>query len=105
MGFTSSQKRRILSLYLKSYFLSEITRMSNHDPHKVDRYLSDFERMCDIAKDEAPLGRIHFLIGSGKRLVKEYLRMLKELRVVADPNSATLLGTGDKTNGSGLTLT
>ena len=105
MGFTSSQQRRILSLYLKRYFFSEITRMSNHDPHKVDRYLSNFERMCDIAKNEAPLGRIHFLTGLGKRLVKEYLRMIKELKVVADPNLATSLSMRDKTNGSGLTLT
>lgn len=92
-------------MYLRSYLLSEITRMSNHDLHKVDRYLSDFERMCDIIKDEAPLGRIRFLTELGKRLVREYLRMSKELRVVADPNSDTLLGTGDKTNDSGLTLT
>ena len=92
-------------MYLRSYLLSKITRMSNHDLHKVDRYLSDFERMCDIIKDEAPLGRIRFLTELGKRLVREYLRMSKELRVVADPNSDTLLGTGDKTNDSGLTLT
>jgi hypothetical protein len=58
-----------------------------------------------MAKDEAHLDRIRFLSGLGKRLVKEYLRMTKEFRVVADPNSATSLSTGDKTNGSGLTLT
>ena len=85
-------------MYLKSYLLSEITRMSNHDLHKLDRYLSDFERMCDIAKNEAPLGRIHFLTGLGERLVKE-------LRGVADPNLAMSLSMRDKTNGSGLTLT
>jgi len=79
--------------------------MSNQGLHKVDRYLSDFKQMCDIAKNEAPLGRIHFLTGLGKRLVKEYLKMIKELRVVADPNLATSLSTRDKTNDSGLTLT
>ena len=92
-------------MYLRSYLLSKITRMSNHDLHKVDRYLSDFERMCDIIKDEAPLGRIRFLTELGKRLVREYLRMSKELRVVAAPNPATPLSMRDETNDSGLTLT
>jgi hypothetical protein len=48
--FTVSQRRQILSLYLKSYFLSKVTRMCIHYLYKLDRYLSDFERMCDVAK-------------------------------------------------------
>jgi len=105
LGPTINHKTQALFLYLKSHLPSEFTRLFKHDPHKVDSYLSDFEWMSDMAKDEAHLDGIRFLFGMGKRLVKEYLIMIKELRVVVDPNLATSLSIGDKTSGSGLILT
>ena len=70
----------------------------------MDSYLSDFEWMSDMVKDEAHVDGICCLSGMGKRLAKEYLVVIKELRVVVDPNSATSLSTGDKARGSGLKL-
>jgi len=104
LGPTINHKRQALFLYLKSHLPSEFTRLFKHDPHKVVSYLSDFEWMSDMATDEAHLDGIRFLFGMGKRPVKDYLVMIRELRVVIDPNSATSLGTGDKTNCSVLTL-
>ena len=45
------------------YFTSEIARMTNHDPYNVDRYLRDFERVYDMARDGASLNKICFLTG------------------------------------------
>jgi hypothetical protein len=104
LGPTINHKIQALFLYLKSHITSEFTRLFKYDPHKVDSYLSDFEWMSDMTEDEAHLDGIRFLSGMGKRLVKGCLGRIKELRVPVDPNSATSLSTGDKTNGSGLTL-
>lgn len=100
LGSTISHKKEIVALYLRGYFPSEIGRMTNHDPHNVDRYLRDFERVYDIAKDGAPLDKICFLTGLGHRLVKEYLRIIKEHDGVAAPAPVTSLSRGGEANDS-----
>ena len=64
-----------------------------------------FQSHNDIAKNGSPHDKIRLLTGLGKRLVKGYLRIIKEFRVIADPNPAILLDRGDRTNGSGMILT
>ncbi|MHA1280792.1 MAG: DUF1670 domain-containing protein [Candidatus Helarchaeota archaeon] len=78
MGMTFSHKRLIIELHLKGLFTSEIARISNHDPGNVDRYIDDFERVLEFAKENAPVYKISFFTGMSERLVKEYLNIVKE---------------------------
>jgi DNA-binding CsgD family transcriptional regulator len=102
LGSTISHKRQIVALHLQGYFTSEIARMTNHDPHNVDRYLRDFERVYDMARDGAPLNKICFLTGLSPRLVKEYLRIIKEHDLIPAPDlvGATSLSGGGKAHAS-----
>lgn len=83
LGTTISHKRQIVSLHLQGYFTSEIARITNHDPQNVDRYLRDFERVYDMAKDGAPFKRICFLTRLSPKLVKEYLKLMEEQSLIS----------------------
>ena len=88
MGMTFSHKRLIVELHLKGLFTSEIARISNHDPENVDRYIDDFERVLEFAKENAPVYKITFYTGMSERLVKEYLEIVKEHKLAEyQPNS------------------
>jgi hypothetical protein len=102
LGPTISHKRQIVALHLQGYFPSEIARMTSHDPNNVDRYIRDFERVYDMARDGAPLNKICFLTGLSPRLVKEYLRIIQEQGLIPVPNSASAisLSKGDEAHGS-----
>jgi hypothetical protein len=78
MGMTFSHKRLIIELHLKGLFTSEIARISDHDPQNVDRYIDDFERVLEFAREEAPIYKIAFYTGMSERLIKEYLNIIKE---------------------------
>jgi hypothetical protein len=98
LGSTISHKRQIVALHLQGYFPSEIARMTNHDPHNVDRYLRDFERVYDMAREGAPLNKVCFLTGLSPRLVKEYLRIIKEQGLIPAPDpvaSVSFVGGGE----------
>ena len=82
MGMTFSHKRLIVELHLKGLLTSEIARISNHDPVNVDRYIDDFERVYEFAKEEAPIYKISFYTGMSENLVKEYLNIIKEHNLV-----------------------
>ncbi|MBT9165778.1 MAG: hypothetical protein DDT25_00433 [Chloroflexi bacterium] len=56
-----SHKSQAMHLYLKGFTPTEIARMTNHDPHNVDRYLRDFEQVYDMVRDGASLNKICFL--------------------------------------------
>lgn len=100
LGSTLSHKRQIVALHLQGYFPSEIARMTNHDPHNVDRYLRDFERVYDLARDGVPLHKICFLTGLSPRLVKEYLRIIHHHRLLPSPDLAPIsLNRGGETHG------
>jgi hypothetical protein len=78
LGSTISHKKEIVALHLQGYLTSEIARMTNHNPHNVDRYLRDFKRGYDMARDGASLNKICFLTGLSPRLVKEYLGIIQK---------------------------
>lgn len=84
MGMTFSHKRLIIELHLKGLFTSEIARISNHDPENVDRYIDDFERVLEFAKEDAPIYKISFYTGMSEKLVKEYLAIIKEHKLVSE---------------------
>ena len=69
---------------LKGLLTSEIARISNHDPVNVDRYIDDFERVLEFAKENAPIYKISFYTGMSERLIKEYLSIIKDHELVAD---------------------
>ena len=91
LGSTINHKKEIVALYLKGCLTSEIARLTNHDPQNVDRYLSDFDRVYDMAKDGAPLHKIRFLTGLSSNLVEEYLKIINEHGLIpaSDPVSVT----------------
>lgn len=78
MGMALSHKRQIIDLYLEGRLSSEIGRLTSHDPVNVDRYIGDFERILEFAREETPMYKICFYTGMSERLVKEYLRIIKE---------------------------
>lgn len=100
LGSTISHKREIVALHLQGYFTSEIARMTNHDPHNVDRYLRDFERVYDMARDRASLNKICFLTGLSPRLVKEYLGIIQKQGITHDLVPVASLSRGDKIHAS-----
>lgn len=100
LGSTISHKREIVALHLQGYLTSEIARMTNHDPHNVDRYLRDFERVYDMARDGASLNKICFLTGLSPRLVKEYLGIIQKQGITHDLIPVASLSRGDKIHAS-----
>jgi hypothetical protein len=78
MGLSMSHKRQIIDLHLQGYSTTEIARRTNHDPVNVDRYIEDFERVLEFAREDVPVYKICFYTGMSERLVKEYLNIIKE---------------------------
>jgi hypothetical protein len=99
LGSTISHKREIVALHLQGYLTSEIARMTNHDPHNVDRYLRDFERVYEIARDGASLNKICFLTGTS-RLVKEYLGIIQKQGITHGLVPVAPLSRGNKIHAS-----
>jgi hypothetical protein len=78
IGMTFSHKRQIVDLHLQGYFTSEIARKTAHDPVNVDRYIQDFQRVLEFAKEYSPIERIAFYTGLSQSLIKEYLQITSE---------------------------
>lgn len=86
MGMTFSHKRQIVQLHLQGHLTSEIARVTHHDPVNVDRYVQDFERVLEFARENAPIYKICFYTGMSERLVKEYLAIVKEQNLFSKQN-------------------
>lgn len=84
MGMTFTHKRQIIALHLQGYFTSEIAKITNHDPMNVDRYIQDFERLLEFAKEKAPINKICFYTGLSEGLAREYLDIISENRLVKE---------------------
>ena len=82
MGMTFSHKRQIVGLHLQGLLTSEIARITSHDPVNVDRYIDDFERVLEFAREDTPVHKICFYTGMSERLVKEYLDIIKEHNLI-----------------------
>ena len=89
MGMTFSHKRMIVELHLKGLFTSEIARISDHDPQNVDRYIDDFERVLEFAREDAAIYKIAFFTGMSERLIKEYMEIIKEHKLLEEEKSKT----------------
>lgn len=86
IGMTFSHKRQIVQLHLQGHLTSEIARVTHHDPVNVDRYIQDFERVLEFARENAPVYKICFYTGMSERLVKEYLAIVKEQDLLSGQN-------------------
>ena len=86
IGMTFSHKRQIVQLHLQGHLTSEIARVTHHDPVNVDRYIQDFERILEFARENAPVYKICFYTGMSERLVKEYLAIVKEQDLLIEQN-------------------
>jgi hypothetical protein len=86
IGMTFSHKRQIVQLHLQGHLTSEIARVTHHDPVNVDRYIQDFERVLEFARENAPIYKICFYTGMSERLVKEYLAIVKEQDLLSGQN-------------------
>lgn len=86
IGMTFSHKRQIVGLHLQGHLTSEIARVTHHDPENVDRYIQDFERVLELARENAPIYKICFYTGMSERLVKEYLAIVKEQNLLSKEN-------------------
>lgn len=94
LGSNISHKRQIVALHLQGYFPSEIARVTDHDPNNVDRYLGDFERVYDMAKDGASPNRISFITGLSEKLVTEYLKIVEEHGLLLSQPQGPVPGSG-----------
>lgn len=71
-GMSISHKKEIVGMHLKGLLTSDIARRTSHDPTNVERYIGNFERVLDFAREGMPLQKICFYTGLGPRLVREY---------------------------------
>jgi len=79
IGKGISHKVWIVSLYLQWKTYSEIERMTGHTAGSIKTYLHDFCRVM-MARERgiASAREIGYYLGRTERLVREYLRLLKE---------------------------
>ena len=77
IGRAMTHKRIILEFYKKGYQTPEIARMTNHTVEACDRYIKAYkkvEKLNRTMKSE----EIAQILGMGKSLVDEYIRILNE---------------------------
>ena len=77
IGRAITHKKIILNLYRKGYQTPDIARMTNHTQEACNRYIKAYkkiEKLSRTMKNE----EIAQILGMGKSLVEEYLRILNK---------------------------
>jgi DNA-binding CsgD family transcriptional regulator len=82
IGPTVTHKRQILASYLQGLSTEEIARKTYHDPHSVDRYIADFQRVLELGRDNVPVHKIQFYTKLSRKVVLEYLEIIKEHNLI-----------------------
>jgi hypothetical protein len=72
-----THKKIILELYRKGYQTPEIVRMANHTEQACDRYIKAYKNVEKLNRTMIN-EEIAIILGMGKSLVKEYIRILNE---------------------------
>jgi predicted transcriptional regulator len=75
IGRAMTHKRIILNLYRKGYQTPDIARMTNHTQEACDRYIKAYKKVEKLSKTMKP-EEIAQILGMGKSLVEEYIRIL-----------------------------
>lgn len=77
IGRAITHKRIILRLYRKGYQTPDIARMTNHTEEACDRYIKAYKKVEKLSKTMKS-EEIAQILGMGKSLVEEYIRILNE---------------------------
>lgn len=88
MGSTQTHKRTAILLYLQGHLTAEIARQIQHAPEDVDRYIYDYQRVIELAQEGKSIADISFLTALRPHLVREHLRLWKELKAMKQADSA-----------------
>jgi hypothetical protein len=78
MGPTVTHKRPAILAYLQSHNTAEAARLIHHDPGAVDRYINDYERVRELARESKNVPQICFLTKLSKHVVQQYLALWQE---------------------------
>jgi hypothetical protein len=109
-GRGQSHKAKIVEMYLQRMTYSEIVRKTRHSPGAIKRYVETFGRVVVLCeKGIGDVGEIAYVVGSSRRLVREYL-VLRErydrpeyrdrLEEIARQVRRVLSGGGEEKRGS-----
>jgi len=78
MGPTLTHKRPAVLAYLQNHSTAEAARLIHHDPGAVDRYINDYERVRELARESKNVPQICFLTKLSKHVVQQYLALWQE---------------------------
>ena len=73
LGRTQTHKGPILMLHYQGLLTQEIARRTNHEPHRVDKYLQDHHRIVTAHQAGHTFDEICLLTGLSPSLVREHL--------------------------------
>jgi DNA-binding transcriptional ArsR family regulator len=79
MGRAQTHKGAILTLYYQGLLTREISRRTSHDPHRVDKYIKDHQRVVAAHKADHSFDEICLLTGLSPGLVREHLDWYQRL--------------------------
>ena len=77
IGRAMTHKKIILEFYKKGYQTPEIARMANHTEQACDRYIKAYKKVKKLNRTMKS-EEIAQILGMGKSLVDEYIRILNE---------------------------
>ena len=66
-------------LHYQGLLTQEIARRTNHEPHRVDKYLKDHQRIVAAYQAEHSFDEICLLTGLSPNLVREHLDWYQRL--------------------------
>ena len=77
-GSRPTHKGDIIRLYEQGLEPPDIARETGHNQKSVDRYLDDYERVKMLLKLGSEIAEIGKLIGRGKHVVLEYVKIAQK---------------------------
>jgi hypothetical protein len=79
LGPTQTHKGPVLMLHYQGLLTQEIARRTNHEPHRVDKYLKDHQRIVTAHEAGHSFDEICLLTGLSPNLVQEHLDWYQRL--------------------------
>jgi len=79
LGRTQTHKGPVLMLHYQGLLTQEIARRTNHEPHRVDKYLKDHHRIVAAYQAGHSFDEICLLTGLSPNLVREHLDWYQRL--------------------------
>ncbi len=82
IGTSLTHKKIIINYHIMGYLPTEIARLTNHNIENVDRYINDYERVLICLREKMEINRIKFFTGLSENLIKEYIEIIKESKLL-----------------------